>query len=478
MRNQYGQFTIICPAGSGGFGAIYAVVREGDSKAYILKTLKKVDPTTREIELFKKEIDIINILNKDPRNDSIPILYYYDKNNIPPSLPYFVIDFYSKGNLYLYLKQQKYFLSERHAKVIFKKIVKAIESCHSKNICHFDIKPGNIVFNKNFEPIIIDFGLADIYKESNSELIAFTNGRGTDNYKSPEMWGTNPFYGVKCDIFSLGVLLFNLVTKKIGFYKSKDDPYYIKIINGENNNYSEYWDIIKNGIDNFEKLSENFKKLYISMVAYNPDNRPTIEEILKSDWLKEINNLTPQENDVLEKEVKNELNKIYEEIQEDNGLNIVEGLNFLGYETRCKKEGIFKNKNIKPKNFQNNRLNINPFIKINGKLDEVDFMNCLGNEILTEIKRSNIQRTNKKDLKYDFIIEKKEESKQEEEEENEEEAEEEKEIMECKMEIELFEFEKGGYILEFLRTEGDIQKFYDYFFKIKEIIKKMIKNCS
>ena len=157
------------------------------------------------------------------------------------------------------------------------------------------------------------------------------------------------------------------------------------------------------------------------MVAYNPDTRPTIEEILKSDWLKEINNLTPQENDVLEKEVKNELNKIYEEIQEDNGLNIVEGLNFLGYETRCKEEKIFKNKNIKPKNFQNNRLNINPFIKINGKLDEVDFMNCLGNEILTEIKGSNIQRTNKKDLKYDFIIEKKEESKQEEE-ENEEEA--------------------------------------------------------
>ena len=59
MKNQYGKFTIICPAGSGGFGAIYAVVREGDSKAYILKTLKKVDPTTREIELFKKEIDII-----------------------------------------------------------------------------------------------------------------------------------------------------------------------------------------------------------------------------------------------------------------------------------------------------------------------------------------------------------------------------------------------------------------------------------
>ena len=46
------------------------------------------------------------------------------------------------------------------------------------------------------------------------------------------------------------------------------------------------------------------------------------------------------------------------------------------------------------------------------------------------------------------------------------------------MEIELFEFEKDGYILEFLRTEGDIQKFYDYFFKIKEIMKIMIKNCS
>ena len=59
MRNQYGQFTIICPAGSGGFGAIYTVVREGDSKAYILKTLKKLAPTTREIELFKKEINII-----------------------------------------------------------------------------------------------------------------------------------------------------------------------------------------------------------------------------------------------------------------------------------------------------------------------------------------------------------------------------------------------------------------------------------
>ena len=148
---------------------------------------------------------------------------------------------------------------EPHAKIIFKKIIEGIKFCHDKNVCHLDLKPRNIVINKNFDPIIIDFGFSEEFNESTT----FKKGKGSKRYISPEMWEEKEYDGVKSDIFSLGVILFNLVTRSFGFCRSivKDDYYKYIIEADSSGNYVNYWDSIK-FITNKIKLSEDFKNLY------------------------------------------------------------------------------------------------------------------------------------------------------------------------------------------------------------------------
>ena len=129
---------------------------------------------------------------------------------------------------------------ERHAKIIFKKIIEGIKFCHDKKVCHLDIKPDNIVINKYFDPIIIDFGFSEEFNES----IKIKEGKGSQHYVSPEMWESKEYDGVKSDIFSLGVVLFNLVTGICGFdISTVNNKYYKFIVEADNSgNYDNYWD--------------------------------------------------------------------------------------------------------------------------------------------------------------------------------------------------------------------------------------------
>ena len=102
-------------------------------------------------------------------------------------------------------------------------------------------------------------------------------------------------------------------------------------------------------------------------------------------------------------------------------------------------------------------------------------MNSLAEKIFN-INNNNYIEADKKNLKMKVIFEKEEneieneEKKEENKIENEENKIEDESNKECEMDIELFEYENGGYLLEFLRTEGDIQEFYDHFLEIRNII--------
>ena len=81
------------------------------------------------------------------------------------------------------------------------------------------------------------------------------------------------------------------------------------------NRTEDYWKKISRSIP---KLSEDFKKLYLQMISYNPKERPTIEDIFKSDWMKEIQDMNEEELDKLELEVEKEflnLEKIIEQVK-------------------------------------------------------------------------------------------------------------------------------------------------------------------
>ena len=450
MKEQLGEYTLDSRAGSGGYGQCYVAMKKGDNRAYILKTINPLNRTEENIKALRNEIDRLVELNDNPKNNNIPIIYYSNKDQINSKpTPYYVMDYFSRESLYYYVTNENYNLSERYVKVIFKKILLAIQYCHNKNICHFDIKPKNIVFDKDFEPIILDYGAAQKYEDKKS----FNKRKGTVNYMCPEMWDDKEYDGRKADIFSLGALLFNLVTGTAGFNTSKTNDSLYKLIRGKN--YKKYWEKIP--FTNKE-LSENFKSLYISMIAYESKQRlKTIEDILESDWMKEINDLQEDEYTTLENEVRNELLILYNDIQEKNGqLNLAKKIQGMGFGTRSGNEKTnslryYDRAKTKPKKIPINRININRFIKINGLSDGVKFMDDLAYEIAEKFKDDCLVEPLEEDLKFILFYDDEGNG-------------------DCNIEVELYEYETGGYLLEFLRTKGEISNYYHHFLEIRKFI--------
>ena len=130
---------------------------------------------------------------------------------------------------------------------------------------------------------------------------------------APEIIENRPYDGIKADIFSLGQLLFNLVNNMFGFISSRSNDHYYSLI--RNNQLNDYWN---SGPFHNINPSNEFKNLFIRMVAHNPLQRPTIDEILNDPWMQEINNLNNDEINALEHELRNELHN--REAQIDNNL--------------------------------------------------------------------------------------------------------------------------------------------------------------
>ena len=507
-ENRFGDYILIRQLGAGGCGQVFVAEKEKDNekKAYIVKSLRGNKRTPKNISSLQNEIDSLIRLNVIPRNKHIPFLYSSDKynfhiekekklddekveennniiineeindeQNIKNSRPYYVIDFYTKSNLYYYIENSDLGFPEKYARVIFKKILEGIKFCHERKLCHLDLKPSNIVLDKNFEPIIIDFGFATDCKDENDNIILLKRFIGTDNYMCPEIWDRKPYNGIKADIFCLGVILFNLVTRGHSFkdYSKTTDLIYSLMYQDTDGTYKEYWNEVNKHIK--ANLSENFKNLYIQMIAHDPQNRPEdIDAILNSDWMNEYNNLNPEEQTILEQEAKNKLEEIYQRIRNQNKeiiiANSIKNNNYITKSVSDEKGMSVKT----PKKIPNDRININHYIIINGALSPNKFMSDLIKDINNEFGTTKISIREFKEyehLKFKLGFYKLEENNEEENEEEEEDIDSDKK---CVMEIELFQYENGKYLLEFLRTKGEIPDYYKKFLDIKKIIEEKI----
>ena len=291
----------------------------------------------------------------------------------------------------------------------------------------------------------------------------------------PEIWDRKPYNGIKADIFCLGVILFNLVTLGHSFkdYSKTTDLIYSLMYQDTDGTYKEYWNEVNKHIK--ANLSENFKNLYIQMIAHDPQNRPEdIDAILNSDWMNEYNNLNPEEQTILEQEAKNKLEEIYQRISNQNKeiiiANSIKNNNYITKSVSDEKGMSVKT----PKKIHNDRININHYIIINGALEPNKFMSDLIKGINNEFGITKISIREFKEyehLKFKLGFYKLEENNEEENEEEEEDIDSDKK---CVMEIELFQYENGKYLLEFLRTKGEIPDYYKKFLDIKKIIEEKI----
>jgi serine/threonine protein kinase len=152
----------------------------------------------------------------------------------------------------------RYFMSQ---------LLEGVSYMHRKGIVHRDLKPENILVGDDLDLYIADFGYAT-YKNINN----LKEYCGTKVYMAPEIAEEKPYDGRKADIFSLGVILFVIVLCKFPFSMAKKGEYYYQLI--MDGKFEEYWNLTKD----FD-ISDDFKDLTMQMLSYNPDDRPTIEEI-------------------------------------------------------------------------------------------------------------------------------------------------------------------------------------------------------
>ena len=267
------------------------------------------------IEVFKDNIpaNLMNIMNTLIGINHPNITHIIGHGNGPIALnnepqvnmPYIVYENVSHSDLYAYILIQHF--TERQAKWIFKKILEGVQALHNANICHRDLEVHNILFDDNYNPKIIGFHSSCINMNN------LNRRTGRLPYIAPEILLNQPYNGITADIFSLGQILFNLVTgKKGGFNAANDnDPYYTFIIKHQ---IAHYWKLLDSHHLN---ASQDFKNLFIKMVYPNPAQRPTIADILKDPWMQEINDLNQNEINVLENQVINEFQIREQQIQQD-----------------------------------------------------------------------------------------------------------------------------------------------------------------
>ena len=291
------KYIIIEKKGHGASASVYLVKDKNQQNVYAAKVLKKPS------DLFQNEINMLNAVKKLNSPNIVNIINSGEgliirKDHPKKTSQYLVLEYAEKGELFNYIFYANDGFSERHSKLIFYKMLKGIEACHIAGVCHRDLKMQNILVDKNHCPKICDFGFATM---NNGHLNQYL---GTLNYAAPEILRNKPYDGFKADIFSLGVVLLTLTTCKFGFQKAhKTDKYYKYIMLKY---FDEYWEEVSKKI---KPISKELKDLFINMVAYKPNERPSIKEILNSEWMKEIRDMNAEQLEQLENEVREEFLK-------------------------------------------------------------------------------------------------------------------------------------------------------------------------
>lgn len=118
-------------------------------------------------------------------------------------------------------------MSEKEVSHQMSKLLRALQHCHSQDIIHRDIKPENIMFGANDEIKFIDFGFAITQHKKKSQM----DIAGTPYYIAPEVLTAK--YGKECDLWSLGVCVYQLLTGNMPFDGDSQNEVFGKIKEGK-----------------------------------------------------------------------------------------------------------------------------------------------------------------------------------------------------------------------------------------------------
>ena len=325
--------------GKGGFGLVWRVFHKKTKKVYCIKVIEKKGIIEQKlVDQMNREIEIMYILNH-PHCLRLKNHFEDDINF------YLVMPLATKGQLYKILRRYRKF-DERTAAQILRETISALQYLHSFKppIIHRDIKPENLLLNEGGRVLLADYGWSNFNMEGDVRKTFC----GTPEYIAPEML-TKKGHDTRVDIWSIGILMFELLA---GY-----SPFVAKT------NQELYLNIKKLKINWPKDMSPNAKSAISKILKLDPKDRPSFDEILQFTWFQKHQLIMP----LLENKIKTKKDRLAFHMLNGCSDEILERINVLLklsgkdadnsnaksiVENAHEKEEVTKKKNI-VKNIQN-----------------------------------------------------------------------------------------------------------------------------
>src|SRR5262245_48510100 len=219
--DRIGRYKLLEQIGEGGFGAVWMAEQEEPVRRRVALKIIKLGMDTREVVArFEAERQALALM------DHPNIARVFDGGATEGGRPYFVMELVRGLSITKYCDEHRLTTSERLE--LFMQVCQAVQHAHQKGVIHRDLKPSNILvmeLDGKAVPKVIDFGIARATAQRLTEKTLFTRfGQlvGTPAYMSPEQAGLGGLdIDTRSDIYSLGVILYELLTGRTPFDTKK-----------------------------------------------------------------------------------------------------------------------------------------------------------------------------------------------------------------------------------------------------------------
>ena len=267
--NFFDYYEMLDDLGEGIFGSVKLGVEKKTKERVAIKIIKKKKAKPSDMELVRTEIDIMKLCHHP---NVVRLLDHFEN----AEYIFIVMEYIRGGRLTDYMKEKKFNFTEKRVAELIYEIALGVKYLHKYGIIHRDLKPDNIMLTEASDRghiKIMDFGLSKILgkKEKTSD------GFGTLTFVSPEVLIRKP-YNKEIDIWSIGVILYLMLSGDLPF----DDP--------EDDEQKIAKSIVFKDVEFPQKKFGNKSKEVIDLIkrclTKEPRDRIKIDEILKSDWIK------------------------------------------------------------------------------------------------------------------------------------------------------------------------------------------------